>query len=316
MIRRSELLEVEKIGRSRIVAAVTSDTAVLTQASNMLCFTIQGAVLIFFVGLYVAYLSIAAFILTFVIVVGAGTIFHHKNKRLAAQKGKSAAWERRLFDRLTDSRRLQGSAAEPRAQRRPLCRRRRRVDDGRQYQDPHPGRNLQDDRDLAGLDVCAARRGGVCRAKSEQLAWRYVDRQGDDGAAVHRRRLFRTGAVDPDPAQCQCGGRPHRASRERPGDRALGGRAARAHRAQALRQDRNAEHRIPLYRPLLRYGVQDRPDRFHLECRRACFHHRRQRIGQIDLSTGVVRPLPAGFRRTSSSTAPASTTIPATIIAR
>ena len=102
MIRRSELLEVEKIGRSRIVAAVTSDTAVLTQASNMLCFTIQGAVLIFFVGLYVAYLSIVAFLLTFVIVVGAGTIFHHKNKRLAAQKGESAAWERRLFDRLTD----------------------------------------------------------------------------------------------------------------------------------------------------------------------------------------------------------------------
>ncbi|HSZ67919.1 MAG TPA: cyclic peptide export ABC transporter [Xanthobacteraceae bacterium] len=102
MIRRSELLEVEKIGRSRIVAAVTSDAAVLTQASNMLCFTIQGTVLIFFVGLYVAYLSLAAFLLTFVIVVGAGTIFHYKNKRLAAQKGESAAWERRLYERLTD----------------------------------------------------------------------------------------------------------------------------------------------------------------------------------------------------------------------
>src|SRR5271154_1061089 len=102
MIRRSELLEVEKIGRARIVAAVTSDAAVLTQASNMLCFTIQGAVLIFFVGLYVAYLSIVAFALTFVIVFGAGVIFHYKNKRLAAQKGESAGWERRLFDRLTD----------------------------------------------------------------------------------------------------------------------------------------------------------------------------------------------------------------------
>jgi putative pyoverdin transport system ATP-binding/permease protein len=102
MIRRAELIELEKIGRSRIVAAVTSDTAVLTQASNMLCFTIQGAVLIFFVGLYVAYLSIVAFVLTFVIVVGAGTIFHYKNKRLAAQKSESAAWERRLFERLTD----------------------------------------------------------------------------------------------------------------------------------------------------------------------------------------------------------------------
>jgi putative ATP-binding cassette transporter len=101
-IRRSELLELERVGRSRIVAAVTSDTAVLTQASNMLCFTVQGAVLVFFVGLYVAYLSLVAFALTFVIVFGAGVIFHYKNKRLAAQKGQSAGWERRLLDRLVD----------------------------------------------------------------------------------------------------------------------------------------------------------------------------------------------------------------------
>jgi putative pyoverdin transport system ATP-binding/permease protein len=102
LIRRSELLEIDRIGRARIVAAVTSDTAVLTQASNMLCFTVQGAVLIFFVGLYVAYLSITAFLLTVVIVSGAATIFHYKNRQLSAQKMESAAWERRLFDRLTD----------------------------------------------------------------------------------------------------------------------------------------------------------------------------------------------------------------------
>src|SRR5215469_14411851 len=102
LIRRSELLEIEKIGRARIVASITSDTAVLTQASNMLCFTVQGTVLIFFVGLYVAYLSIVAFLLTLVIVSGAATIFHYKNRKLSAQKSESAAWERRLFDRLTD----------------------------------------------------------------------------------------------------------------------------------------------------------------------------------------------------------------------
>ena len=102
LIRRSELLEIDKIGRARIVASVTSDTAVLTQVSNMLCFTVQGAVLIFFVGLYVAYLSITAFLLTVVIVSGAATIFHYKNRQLAEQKAESAAWERRLFDRLTD----------------------------------------------------------------------------------------------------------------------------------------------------------------------------------------------------------------------
>jgi len=45
-IRHSELLAIEGIGRSRIFSAITGDTAILTQASNMLCFTIQGAVLI------------------------------------------------------------------------------------------------------------------------------------------------------------------------------------------------------------------------------------------------------------------------------
>jgi putative ATP-binding cassette transporter len=101
-VRRSELLAIEGIGRSRIVAAITSDTMVLTQASNLLCFTIQGAVLVFFVAIYVAFLSLAAILMTIVIVTASAMIFHFKNKRLAAEKQESAAWERRLFDRLID----------------------------------------------------------------------------------------------------------------------------------------------------------------------------------------------------------------------
>jgi len=101
-IRRSELLPIEAIGRSRIVAAITSDAAVLTQASNMLCFSIQGAVLVFFVAIYVAFLSLAAIVTTILVIGVAGVIFHYKNRRLAAEKQKSAEWEGRLFDRLTD----------------------------------------------------------------------------------------------------------------------------------------------------------------------------------------------------------------------
>ena len=101
-IRRSELLAIEGIGRSRIVAAISSDTAVLTQASNMLCFTVQGAVLICFVAIYVAFLSLAAIVTTIVIVSIAATIFHQKNRRLVAEKQRAAEWERRLFDRLID----------------------------------------------------------------------------------------------------------------------------------------------------------------------------------------------------------------------
>ena len=101
-IRRSELLPIEAIGRSRIVAAITSDTAVLTQASNMLSFSIQGAVLVFFVAIYVAFLSLAAIVTTILVIGVAGVIFHYKNRHLAAEKQKSAEWEGRLFDRLTD----------------------------------------------------------------------------------------------------------------------------------------------------------------------------------------------------------------------
>ena len=101
-IRHSELLSIEDIGRARIVAAITSDTAVLTQASNMLAFTVQGAVLIFFVAIYVAFLSLAAIFTTVVVISVAAVIFHVKNKRLIEEKQRSAMWERRLFDRLTD----------------------------------------------------------------------------------------------------------------------------------------------------------------------------------------------------------------------
>ena len=45
-VRRSELLPLETIGRAEIVSAITGDTAILTQASNMLAFAAQGALLI------------------------------------------------------------------------------------------------------------------------------------------------------------------------------------------------------------------------------------------------------------------------------
>ena len=83
-VRRSELLSVEKIGRARIVSAITSDAAVLTQASNMLGFSIQAPVLISFVAIYVAYLSFPAFILSVIIVGFTATIFHFRRSCSAA----------------------------------------------------------------------------------------------------------------------------------------------------------------------------------------------------------------------------------------
>jgi putative ATP-binding cassette transporter len=102
LVRRSELLSIEKIGRAKIVTAITSDTAILTQASTMLSFSIQAPVLIFFVGVYVAYLSLAAFAMSVLVIGMAGIIFHFKSRRQALEKAKAAVQERRLFDRMAD----------------------------------------------------------------------------------------------------------------------------------------------------------------------------------------------------------------------
>jgi len=101
-VRRSELLPLEMIGRAEIVSAITGDTAILTQASNMMAFAAQGALLICLVTAYVAYLSFTAFVLAVVIVgIGAG-VFHSKTKQHADQMREAAVWENRLYDRLSD----------------------------------------------------------------------------------------------------------------------------------------------------------------------------------------------------------------------
>ena len=101
-VRHSELIPMERIGRARIVAAITADTAVLTQASNVLVFSVQSVVLVFFVGFYVAYLSLVAFLLSMAIVAAAAAIFHFKGRQLASGQREAAEWTNKLFDRLTD----------------------------------------------------------------------------------------------------------------------------------------------------------------------------------------------------------------------
>src|SRR3954465_369195 len=101
-VRRSELLPLETTGRAEIVSAITGDTAILTQASNMLAFAAQGALLIILVISYVAYLSFVAFVLS-VIIVGIGAaVFHAKTKQHAIEMREAASWENRLYDRLSD----------------------------------------------------------------------------------------------------------------------------------------------------------------------------------------------------------------------
>ena len=159
-VRRSELLPLETIGRAEIVSAITGDTAILTQASNMLAFAVQGALLITLVTAYVAYLSFIAFVLSVVIVGTGAAIFHSKTKQHAVDMREAAGWENRLYDRLSDVldgfKEVRLNRARSDALFDHLG---RRLANRRQHQDPHPERNLSP-------------HGAVCRPRSTSCSAR------------------------------------------------------------------------------------------------------------------------------------------------
>ena len=89
-VRRSELQQLESIGRAEIVSGITREAAILTQASNTLAFACQGALLILCVALYVAYLSLLAFLLAVVIVGIGASLFHAKTRQLSIEQREAA----------------------------------------------------------------------------------------------------------------------------------------------------------------------------------------------------------------------------------
>lgn len=101
-VRRSELLPLETIGRAEIVAAITRETATLTQAANAFPFAVQAALLILLVAAYVAYKSLIAFFLGALIVGVGATLFYAKNRQLTIEMQEAHKQENHLYDRLTD----------------------------------------------------------------------------------------------------------------------------------------------------------------------------------------------------------------------
>jgi putative ATP-binding cassette transporter len=102
LVRHSEIIPLETIGRASIDAAITKETALLTQAATSLAYAGQTVVLIVFVTLYVAYLSPLAFALSAAIVGLTTALFHAKSHEITAGGREASKWENRLFDRLTD----------------------------------------------------------------------------------------------------------------------------------------------------------------------------------------------------------------------
>jgi putative ATP-binding cassette transporter len=101
-VRRSDVQAIETLGRARIVAAITTDSAILAQASSTLIFAVQGMVLVVCVSLYIAYLSFATFAFTALVFAATAVLFHAKGRELAEGAQKATASSARLFDRFMD----------------------------------------------------------------------------------------------------------------------------------------------------------------------------------------------------------------------
>lgn len=101
-VRQSEMLELEEIGRPHIYAAIVEQTDALRQATSSLAFATQGAILIVFVALYIAWMSFTAFALSTAVIGIASAVYFVRSRDLAGRLKATAESNDRLFQRVTD----------------------------------------------------------------------------------------------------------------------------------------------------------------------------------------------------------------------
>ncbi|SFB79619.1 cyclic peptide export ABC transporter [Pseudoalteromonas denitrificans] len=101
-IRRSELSTIEKIGKEEIYTIISKELQTMSQASTLFVIVGQASVLIFFTMIYIAWLSLAAFILTiFFVSIGAG-LHLLRSREVRGYLKKSFDKENQLVTRLSD----------------------------------------------------------------------------------------------------------------------------------------------------------------------------------------------------------------------
>jgi putative pyoverdin transport system ATP-binding/permease protein len=102
LVRRTDLVTVDKIGHASLQGVLTQDTQVLAQALPMLVIGFQQAVMLLFLAAYLAWLSPVACVLAFGL---AGLVVAVRFKRVKVLRTfmqSAAAAEGRVFDGLTE----------------------------------------------------------------------------------------------------------------------------------------------------------------------------------------------------------------------
>ncbi len=101
-VRRCDLHTLERIGRSDIYACVSKETLTVSQSATVLVVGAQSAILIFFTVLYIAWLSMTAFLLSVSFTLMAVSIHFKQRRKLNQDLHEAMARENQFFDALTD----------------------------------------------------------------------------------------------------------------------------------------------------------------------------------------------------------------------
>ncbi len=102
LIRRCDLASLERFGRAKIYATVTTETLKIAQSAIPLVLGVQSVFLIAFTLVYLAWLTVAGLVLTVAILALAIWIFLLGRADIERDYHISSQHENHLFDRLTD----------------------------------------------------------------------------------------------------------------------------------------------------------------------------------------------------------------------
>lgn len=101
-ILRTDLLALEQVGRSEIYAAVNREMVTVSQSISIIVSACQSAILVLFSGLYIAWLSLFAFVVTLAFIVVALQIHFRRQPELNRQLMEATQKQNELFDAMTD----------------------------------------------------------------------------------------------------------------------------------------------------------------------------------------------------------------------
>ncbi len=100
LIRKADLLKLEKIGRAEIFAAMQRETATISHARVPSVLSIQASVLFFFSNIYLFVLSVPAFVVFNTLVATGIWTFVTRKRQLGSQLKRSLASSNKLYETL------------------------------------------------------------------------------------------------------------------------------------------------------------------------------------------------------------------------